>query len=394
MIGPDVAVVGGGAIGLAVAWRAALGGLAVAVVDDDPGRAASRVAAGMLAPVTEVHHGEERLLALNLASARRWPSFAAELEAASGCPVGYRDDGTVVAALTTDDHRALLDLHDFQCSLGLDVERLRSRECRALEPMLAPGVRGGLLVAGDHSVDNRLLVAALAAAAAAAGVDVRRRRAIGVVVEGGRAVGVDLGDGEVLAAGTVVLAAGSWSGQLAGLPPEVVPPVRPVKGQLLRLRGPADDPLLTRTVRGLVLGSPIYLVPRADGQVVVGATMEERGEDRAVTAGAVHDLLRDAVALVPGVAELELEEACAGSRPGTPDNAPLLGPTALDGLVAATGHFRNGILLTPTTADAIAELLATGRVPDLLAPFDPTRFTSAAGALDRAGALGEEPAWT
>ena len=377
---PDAVVVGGGVIGLGIAWRAALAGMAVTVVDEAPGRGASWAAAGMLAPVTEVHYGERPLLSLNLAAAARWPAFAAEVEEASGLPVGYRPGGTLAVARDADDNAALEDLYQFQLRCGLEVERLRSRECRQLEPGLAPSIRGGILAAGDHQVDNRALVEALLVACQRAGVRMVRGRVAELAVQADRVTGVLLAgggpvgsraDGETLAAGVVVLAAGCWSGGLRGLAAEALPPVRPVKGQLLYLRGPADQPLCLRNVRGL----EVYVVPRTDGRVVVGATIEEQGFDTTVTAGAVADLLRAALELLPDVAELELAETVVGLRPGSPDNAPMLGPAGPDGLVVATGHYRNGILLTPVTADAIAELLATGRAPEMIAPFAPGRFT-------------------
>jgi glycine oxidase len=235
-----------------------------------------------------------------------------------------------------------------------------------------------VLAAGDHQVDNRALVQALLAACERAGVGLVAGRVAELAVEGDRVTGVVLADGGTLAAGAVVLAAGCWSGGLGGLAAETLPPVRPVKGQLLYLRGPADQPLCSRNVRGL----EVYVVPRGDGRVVVGATVEEQGFDTTVTAGAVHDLLRAALELLPDAAELELTETVVGLRPGSPDNAPMLGPAGPEGLVVATGHYRNGILLTPVTADAVAELLATGRVPELIAPFGPGRFAAgvAAGA--------------
>lgn len=365
---PDVMVVGGGVIGLTIAWRAAQRGLRVTLLDPDPGSGASHYAAGMLAPVTEVHYGEEALLALNLASARRYPSFVAELEEASRTTVGYRACGTLAVAFDTDDKAALDDLHAYQESLGLSSRPLTSRECRSLEPLLSPSVRGGLLVEGDHQVDNRRLVDALLVACERSGVLLRRAAAAEFVIENGRVVGVD----DVRAAMTV-LAAGCWSGELKGLPPEVVPQVRPVKGQILRLRDDVARPLISRNVRAVVRGRPIYLVPRENGEIVLGATMEEQGFDQTVTVGAASELLSDARELLPGVSELALVETSAGLRPGSPDNAPLLGPTELPGLAFATGHYRNGILLTPVTADGVAELLDTGALPAVLAPFAPDR---------------------
>ncbi|HEX8133573.1 MAG TPA: glycine oxidase ThiO [Actinomycetes bacterium] len=366
----DVLVVGGGVIGLGTAWRAAQAGMAVTVVDPSPGRGASWAAAGMLAPVTEVHYGEQALLRLNLAAADRWPGFAAELEEAAGRQVGYRRCGTLTVARDTDDNAALEDLYRFQLRCGLQVERLRSRDCRRLEPGLAPSVRGGVLAPGDHQVDNRALAGTLLAACERAGVRLLADRATGLRLDGERVTGVTVAGGGSPAAATVVLAAGCWSRELGGLAAELLPPVRPVKGQLLHLRGPADDPLCRRNVRGL----EVYVVPRADGRVVVGATVEEQGFDTRVTAGAVHDLLRAALELLPDVAELALVETVAGLRPGSPDNAPLLGPAGIDGLVVATGHYRNGILLAPVPADAVAELLASGRVPAAIAPFSPARL--------------------
>ncbi|PZS16260.1 MAG: glycine oxidase ThiO [Acidimicrobiales bacterium] len=372
----DVVVIGGGVIGMATAWRAALQGLAVVVVDPQPGRGASWAAAGMLTPVTEAYYGEEDLLRLNLASARRYPSFVAELESASGLQVGYRTNGTLAVAADSGDRAVLEDLHRYQQELGLDSEMVSGRECRALEPMLAPGIRGGLLVAGDHQVDGRALHRALSVAAGLAGVEVRTTAVSEVLVARDRVTGVRLDNGETIAAPTVLLAAGCWSAGMAGVPPDARPPVRPVKGHILRLRSPARRPLLGRNVRGLVAGSHLYLVPRGDGRLVVGATVEEMGFDTTVMAGAVHDLLRDARAVVPGTAELELVESHAGLRPGSPDNLPIMGQSVLPGLAVATGHYRNGVLLAPVTADAMASLLVTGTTPEVIAAFSPRRFTA------------------
>ena len=369
---PDVIVIGGGAIGLSIAWRSRRRGLAVCVVDDArPGRA-SHASAGMIAPVSEAHFGEDDLLDLNLASAQSYPAFIAELEEAGRIETGYRRCGTVVVARDTDDNAALERLYRWQRELGLEVERLRGRECRAMEPALAPAIRGGILVGGDHQVDNRKLIEALAAACDASGV----RRVQGEVAEvtkaGDRVTGIRTQAGDSLTSDWVVLAAGCWSSQLRGLAPEAVPPVRPVKGQLLLLRGPAGPPLIERNVRSL----DIYIVARGDGRLVVGASVEELGFDRTPTAGALYELLRDAIEIVPGITEQVVLEIAVGLRPGSPDNAPLLGLGAMDGLAVATGHYRNGILLTPVTGETIAELLATGRVPELIAPFDPRRFAS------------------
>ncbi|MEV5361511.1 glycine oxidase ThiO [Streptomyces cellulosae] len=371
----DVLVVGGGIIGLVTAWRAAQAGLATTVVDPGPGGGAARVAAGMLAAVTELHHGEQTLLGLNLASARRYPDFAAELSDRTGQDLGYRRCGTLAVALDADDRAHLRELHALHERSGLDSQWLTGRECRRLEPMLAPGVRGGLRVDGDHQIDPRRLASALLTACERAGVTLHRAWAERLTVRRDRATGVVTADGDELGAGHVVLAGGSWSGRLAGVPAEVLPPVRPVKGQVLRLTMPdRPEPFLSRTVRAVVRGSHVYLVPRESGELVIGATSEEMGWDTTVTAGGVYELLRDAHELVPGLTELPLTETLAGLRPGSPDNAPLLGPTGLDGLLLATGHHRNGVLLTPVTGDAMARVLTTGELPDEALPFTPRRF--------------------
>ncbi|GIF73821.1 glycine oxidase ThiO [Asanoa siamensis] len=355
-----VVVAGGGLIGLAVAWRAATRGLSVTVVDDAPGDGASRAAAGMLAPLTEAAYGEEALRALSRESLARYPGFLADL----GGTVALRTAGTVEVGFDADDMAALDRLHAYYVESGLPVERLTAGQARRREPALSPRVRGALHAPTDHSIEPRALHAALLTAAVDAGVEIVRSRIAALAVTDDRATGVVLSSGAVLGGDTVVLALGAWSGALPGTPPL---PVRPVKGQILRLRG--GDGLLAGTIRALVRGRHVYLVPSADDRLVVGATSEELGFDATVTAGAVHDLLRDAIEVVPEVAELELVETLARWRPGTPDNAPLLGPSPLPGLVLATGHHRNGVLLTPATADAIADLLTEGTLPAYAAPF-------------------------
>ncbi|MFJ2770173.1 glycine oxidase ThiO [Streptomyces sp. NPDC087300] len=389
----DVLVVGGGIIGLVTAWRAAQRGLSTTVVDPEPGGGAAQVAAGMLAAVTELHYGEQTLLGLNLESARRYPDFAAELTEASGHDLGYRACGTLAVALDADDRAHLRELHALQRRSGLESEWLSGRECRRLEPMLAPSVRGGLRVDGDHQVDPRRLTAALVVACERAGVVFHRDWAERLSVVRDRARGIVTADGTELAAEQTVLAAGSLSGRLAGVPDDVLPPVRPVKGQVLRLTVPkAYAPFLSRTVRAVVRGSHVYLVPRENGELVVGATSEELGWDTTVTAGGVYELLRDAHELVPGITELPLTETRAGLRPGSPDNAPMLGPTHLAGLLLATGHYRNGVLLTPLTGDVLAHALVTGELPDEASPFTPRRFAEPSPATAPSAALTEQPA--
>lgn len=371
--GAPVVVVGGGVVGLACAWRAGAAGLDVTVVDPAPGSGASWVAAGMLAPVTEAHFGEEALLRLNLEASRRYPGFVEELESAAGGEVAYEASGTLLVARDGDELAVLDELHDFRSGLGLPARRLRARECRSTEPALAPGVRGGLLVEGDHRVDPRALTSALVAACGRAGVALVRRRVSSLRISGGAVCGVGLEGGGEIAASAVVLCAGCWSASIDGLPNGALP-VRPVKGQLLHLRDPARRPVCAHTLRS----TGAYLVPRRDGRVVVGGTVEEKGFDTSVTAGAVLELLEEAAELVPAVRELDLVEALAGLRPGTPDNAPMIGATSVPGLVAATGHYRNGVLLAPVTADHVARLLVTGEGEPGMEPFSPRRFEGAA----------------
>lgn len=370
----DVVVLGGGVIGLSVAWRSAQRGLSVVVVDPAPGSGASGTAAGMLAPVTELHYAERALLDLTVESARRYPDFAAELTDRTGVDVGYRRTGTVSVAWDAADLAALRDLRAFQLDAGLDVDLLTGAELRRLEPHLSPGLPGGTFAVDDHQVEPARLLDALFAAAAAAGVRIERQRAERVLVRTDRVVGATLADGRELRADRTVLACGAWS-RLDGLPAEALPPVRPVKGQTLHLRGAPG--LLDHVVRGAVRGVPVYLVPRDDGRMVVGASSEDAGFDTRARAGAVFELLRDAQALVPAVAELELVEVRTSLRPGTPDNAPLVGPGSVEGLVVATGHYRNGVLLAPVTADGVATLLADGELPPIWDRCRPDRFAAA-----------------
>ena len=356
----DVAVVGGGAIGLACAWRAAQRGARVVVIDaGEPG--AWHVAAGMLAPVAEAEFGERELLQLGLESVRRYAEFCAPLD-----DPGYRTTGTLVVARDRDEAEALDRLAAFQRELGLQVERLRPSQARRVEPALAPTIRLALQIDGDHAVDPRRLVDALGRAF---GGERYRARATGLIVEGERVMGVQLEDREV-AADQVVVAAGVHVAKL-DMPEHARVPVRPVKGQVLRLRDPRGPGLTERTIRG----EQAYFVPRDDGRYVLGATMEERGWDTTPTAGGVYELLRDISELIPGVFELEIEELIAGLRPATPDNLPAIGRGALEGLVWATGHHRNGILLTPVTAELVAAVLAGEPLPDFAAAADPNRFT-------------------
>jgi glycine oxidase len=370
----DLAVLGAGVIGMSVAWRAAQRGMRVVVLErDKPGAGSTGVAAGMLAPVSEALLTEQPLLHLGLASAAAYPQFVAEVKDSSGVDPGYHRCGTLLAARDADEAEALGRELAVRTRLGLTVSRLRASEARQLEPALAPVLRLALEIPDDHAIDPRRLTSALAIAFARAGGQLRNRvAATGLTVEHGRVSGVVLDTGETLAVQQVVVATGAW--RIDGLPPEAQVPLRPVKGQIMRLRDPRGPGLLQRVVR--LRGA--YIVPRGDGRYVVGATMEERGFDTTVTAGAVYELLRDVGELIPGLGELVLEEVSAGLRPATPDNAPVIGPGAISGLHWATGHYRHGVLLAPITADGIVRMLGGEEPGEVLAPFTPLRFATAA----------------
>jgi glycine oxidase len=373
----DALIVGAGVIGLACAWRAARAGARVCVLEREyPAAGATGVAAGMLAPVGEASWGEETLLSLNLDSLRRWPDFASELEADAGERVGYAECGALHVALDRDEAEALRRRHDLHRRLGLESEWLRGSDCRRVEPGLVTAVRGGVHARDEAAVDPRRLAGALLAALERRGVPVEAGAEVVAAERDSRSWRLTTADGRELAAPIVVIASGAWSAA-DWLPVEARLPVRPVKGEILTLRGASDEPVCA----GIVAGERVYVVPRGDGRLIVGATVEEAGFDVTVTAGGVHELLREAYRLLPEIAELELAETSAGVRPGTPDNAPLIGPAA-EGLIAATGHFRNGILQAPVTADSVAALLEGQEPPHDLDPFSPLRFISNAAVTE------------
>jgi glycine oxidase len=374
----DLLVIGGGVIGLSIAWRARERGMSVTLLErDTAGGGTSRVAAGMLAPVAEVEFGEagRRVLELGLSSAELWPRFAEQLQHAADMDVGFLRTGTLLLARDEDEARELERQIAFRDSLGLTTKRLRASVAREREPALAPAVRLALEAPDDHSVDPRSVLDALGVACRAAGVVVREHAPVARIetrADGGeRVAGALLRDGELVAAERVVVAAGAWSGELEGVPAHARVPVRPVRGQLLRLRDPSGPGLLRRVVR--FEGG--YIVPRVDGRYVLGATVEERGFDVEPDVGGIYELLRDAHELVPGVSELKIEELCVGLRPGTPDNAPAIGWGTPEGLLWATGHHRNGILLAPLTSQLVVALLA-GEQPraELVRACAPERF--------------------
>jgi glycine oxidase len=363
----DVIAVGGGVIGLSAGWRLAQRGQRVVVLErGEPGGGASHVAAGMLAPIAEADPAEESLLRLGIESAEAYPAFVAELREAAGAEPGYLSCGTLAVARDRDEAEALDHQLTVRQRFGLDVKRLRPSEARALEPAIAPTMRAALHFPGDHVIDPRPLTAALARALRSAGGELRAGTEVVALELGGGAIrGVRLAGGELLSAPKVLVAAGVWSASLGGIPDEARVPVRPVKGQILRLRDPTGPGLLTRVLRT----PSAYVAPRGDGRYVLGATMEERGFDETVTGGAVFELLRDAIEVLPGLSELVLEELSAGLRPATPDNVPAIGAGAVPGLYWATGHYRNGVLLAPITADLVVRALEDEPLPDHVSPL-------------------------
>jgi glycine oxidase len=359
-------------VGLGIAWRLAARGVAVEVFDRGrAGAGASHAAAGMLAACCEAEPGEETLVALGRESQARWPAFAAELQETTGIDVELRTEGTIVVALTADDQARLQHHLVFQHKLGLPLEWITAAETRRREPHLAGKLAGAVWSPKDHQVENRKLAPALRKAAERAGAIVREHTPVkDISISGGRADGIILENGSKVAADAVVLAAGAWSRSIGGLPAEQRPPVRPIKGQMIALRMDPSAPLINH-----VLWAPgLYLVPRRDGRLILGATVEEKAFDTTLTAGGVLALLDAAWRTVPSIEELPIEEMWVGHRPGSRDDAPILGPGPLAGLVYATGHHRNGILLAPVTADAIARLVLDGTVEPAIRPFGVERF--------------------
>ena len=374
---PKVAIIGAGVIGLGIAWRLAMQGATVEVFDrGTAGSGASHAAAGMLAACCEAEPGEDALVALGRESQARWPAFAAELLQASGVDVELRTEGTLVVALTADDQARIHHHLAHQKKLGLPLEWISAGETRRREPHLAGKLAGAVWSPQDHQVDNRKLAAGLRVAAEAAGATIHEHKPVKEIsITNGRADGIVLDDGVKVAADVVVLAAGAWSRTIGGLAPDQRPPVRPIKGQMLSLQMDAAAPLISH-----VIWAPgVYMVPRRDGRLIVGATVEEKAFDTTLTAGGVLTLLEAAWRTVPAIEELPIDEMWVGHRPGSRDDAPIVGPGPAPGLIYATGHHRNGILLTPVTVDAVAKLVLEGTVDPAIRPFGIERF-----ALSRA----------
>lgn len=365
-------IIGGGVCGLAIGWELAESGLAVTIVERGHcGGEATHAAAGMLAAVAECEPGEEQLLQLTRWAQQLWPSYLDRLEASSGLRPDYRDEGILVVALNRDEVERLRFRHEFQTSLGLPLTWLEGHELREREPHLRQSAAAAIYSPEDHQVDNRQLAESLKQAYVNAGGRLREDCEVtSLDFSEPTHKRISLGNGEVLEAKTVVLAAGAWTRGLPGLPDAAKPPVRPLKGQSLALQMVPKSPLLAH----VLWTEQIYCVPRRDGRLIIGATVEERGFDDSITAGGIYALIEGARRALPGIEDLPLIESWSGFRPGCRDDAPVLGETPVPGLHLATGHHRNGILLAPVTGHCIAQQILTGALPEAARPFTLARF--------------------
>ncbi|MGH9778294.1 MAG: glycine oxidase ThiO [Candidatus Acidiferrales bacterium] len=365
----DVLIIGGGIIGVALGLRLADEKLSVAIIErGEPGREASWAAAGMLAPTSEAGHGADGALPpplaqLATASAALYPEWLERLPGSAKLDVGYRTEGTLDVAFTNEEAATLK---------GLPGEWLMAAEAWRLEPALSERIVAAVRLPHDVQVDNRRLFAALLEAARAAGVRFRAGTVAEPAIEGARAAGVRTSEGELVAAGIVVNAAGCWASQL-GEHGRRLTPTRPVRGQMIALRGDAEKSLLRHVVR-----SPRgYILPRADGRLVCGSTTENAGYDKSLTPGGLRQLLSAAIELVPAAASLPFADAWAGLRPDSPDHLPILGATDIENYFVATGHYRNGILLAPITAQLVGDVVLGCKPQISLESFSPLRFPAA-----------------
>jgi glycine oxidase len=372
-----IVIIGGGITGLAIGWRLAQAGQRVTIFDRGAAAMESTwAAAGMLAPQIEAEFSEEMLLPLAIASKQAWPDFVAELESETKTRLDFRAHGTIQVALDRDDQEELDNRFEYLVRNGLQVERISGYEARRIEPHLARGIQGAIFSSQDHQVDNRLTARALELAFKKAGGILRENSPVHEIL-----VDCDCVKGVVTPAGItpadhVVIAAGAWSRNIHGIPEAARPPVRPLKGQMLALEMPSTGPLIEHVIwgPGNSIVSNLYLAPKSDGRLVVGATVEEMGFDKRMTAGGMFEILRAAWEVLPGIYDLPILDSWAGLRPASRDDAPILGPSEVKGLTFATGHHRNGILLAPITASEVSRYILDGNVSELMAPFDVRRF--------------------
>ena len=365
----DAAIAGGGLIGSAIALELAQAGLSVAVFEKgEPCREASWASAGILSPAPETQ-GMIPIVPLAKASIGLYPEFVANVEEISGQNVGFRPFGTMDALFTRDATRDLSTLIALHHGLGLQAEPLRPEEARELEPALSPEVEAAALRPDEASIDNRALTQAVVLAAKKSGAEIFQDHAVEAIWrEGSRCAGLKLRNENVSAKWTII-ASGCFSANIEGV--AAYAPVRPAKGQMVSLRADALK------IRRVLWSEKIYLVPRNDGRILAGATVEYVGFDKHVTAGAIEKILSDAIELAPGLANARIEETWAGLRPDSPDHLPIVGPTDLEGLLMATGHFRSGVMLTPITARLIREWITEQRGSVDWERLSPMRFAAA-----------------
>lgn len=370
----NIDIIGAGVAGLAIGWRLRQAGYNVTIYERGrAGMGASHAAAGMLAASIEAEPGEDSLLRLNLEAQRMWPGFAEELRIATFLSVGYRESGTLFMAPEQDDLGHLEHRYEFLRARGLPIEWCEGSELQRREPYLRPRVRRALYSPHDHQADNRALTIALLQACKTSGITIREQTGIDeIVVENGVVTGLRSND-QLISTREVIICAGAWSSQIKGIPEECRPPVFPMKGQMLALQMDTRLPLL----KHVVWTPRLYMVPRDDGRLIVGATMEDKGFDASLTGGGMLHLLRECWEILPGMEELPLVESWAGFRPTSRDDAPIIGPSGIKGLTYATGQHRNGILLTPLLADLVRDYIRDGQLPKLAQDFSMKRFMNA-----------------
>ncbi len=369
-----ILIVGGGVCGLGVGWKLAKAGKRVVLFEKSGLRqGATWIAAGMLAPQMELADEEEKFMGLGRDSLRRWPNYRDELEADAGMSVDYRDDGTLFAAFGREDVQQLRELYDDQIRMGLDVEWMGGSKTREMEPRLSRRASAGIYSAIEHQVDPIKVGDALIRAFQKCGGEIRDHTPVeSVLIEDGRAVGVQLEDGTAEGS-AVVVAAGAWTGLLGEMGTLSPAPVRPVKGQIFSVQQ-TGEPLIRHVVWALYDGDFVYLAPKSDGRLMIGATVEERGFDTQPTVDAAVKLLTPACETLPDLRELPIIKWGVGLRPGSRDNAPILGNTAVERLFMATGLYRNGILFAPITAEEVSAAVLTGEMSEAIAPYSLGRF--------------------
>jgi glycine oxidase len=377
----DAIIVGGGIIGCSIALRLADSGIKTAIIERGKiGCEASRAAAGMLSPQASAY-GPGPFFDLCMQSLRLYRGLVERLQELSGIDPEYQDAGTICVALSRQEQADIDKWSGWQINSGLPVNRLSATDLRTMEPSVSEEAVGGVKIAGDHQVENRLLMDAMDLAIRRAGIEVIEGRSVDSVLIGdGGAAGI-VSAGQTFASGSVILAAGCWSGSLAR-DAGIDLPVIPARGQMLAVK--ADR----RPFAHVIHSGHCYLVPRRDNRIVIGSTVEYAGFRKATTVGGLDSLLQAAVRMVPAMKGLEVVETWSGLRPDTPDHLPVLGPCEIDNLYLATGHFRNGVLLAPITAEVILKCVVERSTPQEITTFSPGRFSrqdTTARSLIRSG---------